>query len=254
VQEQAGGLTARQLAPLRPHADYVALGHIHKPFVREDWVHNPGSPETCSTQEATWPERGYYLVEVDTGRAEGPAHRATLHANARRPFFSITLHVDSYESPQQLYDRCEELVKRRARDHGASRLSEDSRPVVVLHLTGVLPFDRSSLEIARLESIVRTSYQPLHVIVRNNVRATEFPVEVGETVNRSQLERLVLEDLFRRDARFRGQSNRWARIALGLKGLALEGADPATIVDELERQMAELQDGDTAQDNADPRG
>ena len=38
------GLPIRQLMPIRPYADYVALGHIHKPFEMDAWIHNPGQP------------------------------------------------------------------------------------------------------------------------------------------------------------------------------------------------------------------
>ncbi|MCL4835390.1 MAG: exonuclease SbcCD subunit D, partial [Caldilineaceae bacterium] len=63
---EAGGLTHRELAPLHSHVNYLALGHVHKPFDFDGWIYNPGSPETCSMTEAAWPERGYYLVDVDT--------------------------------------------------------------------------------------------------------------------------------------------------------------------------------------------
>ena len=115
LAEDAGGLTFRQLAVLRPHADYLALGHIHKPFVIDDWIYNPGSLETCSTMEASWPERGYFIVEVDTAQAAengGRKHTATLFANVRRPFHRLSFKTDLYESPDALLDQCDQFLRR----------------------------------------------------------------------------------------------------------------------------------------------
>ena len=39
-----GTLSPRELAPLRRHVDYLALGHIHKPYEFDNWIYNPGSP------------------------------------------------------------------------------------------------------------------------------------------------------------------------------------------------------------------
>ena len=43
IDRTGGALSHRELAPLRPHIDYLALGHIHKPYEFDDWIYNPGS-------------------------------------------------------------------------------------------------------------------------------------------------------------------------------------------------------------------
>lgn len=249
MAEQVGGLTARQLAPLREHVDYVALGHIHKPFERENWIYNPGSLETCSSLEAQWPERGYYLVEVDTSGSEGPKHVATLRANRRRPFHQVFMKVDTLVSPDHLYTQCQETLARRARDYAVARLGADERPLVVLTLSGVLPFDRAALDLAQLETLVRDHYEPLHVMINNRTSSNEYAVESGESVSRPVLERQVLAGLFERDARFREHSKQWASAALSIKSLVLDGAEPPAVVEELEARMADIeQEGSAAGD------
>ena len=65
--------------------------------------------------EASWPERGYYLVSVDTDRVRTesePKHEAQLRANPRRTFHRISMKTDLYVSPDSLYDSCQELLSR----------------------------------------------------------------------------------------------------------------------------------------------
>jgi exonuclease SbcD len=220
-------LTYSQLAPLREFVDYLALGHIHKPFEREDWIYNPGSPETCGMDEAAWPDRGYYLVEVNTGQT--PKHRARLVRNARRPFIRLSVSVDAYESPEALYAATEEKVRREAGRH-----PKVSKPVVELTLEGVLPFDRHELDVNHLETTVQAIFDPLLVRVTNRTVPTEYEVSGDESKPREELEREVVEDLVERDARYRRAAFDWTEIILTVKRMSLEGTSPEGILDYLE--------------------
>ena len=240
MPEEVGGLTYRQLTPIRPYCDYVALGHIHKPFEMEGWIHNPGSPETCSIMEANWPERGYYLVNVDTDGIDTEPqskHVAKLCANPRRAFHRLSMKTDLYPSAEALYDSCREFLTRRGRDLGIKHEDPRVGPVVELQLTGVLPFERSALDLSHIESMVVEILQPVHTMVKNLTTSAEFAVEVGEVVSRPILERQVISDLFARDVRYRERSRRWASLALALKRLALDGASADAIIEELGSQM-----------------
>jgi hypothetical protein len=62
-------------------------------------------------------------------------------------------------------------------------------------------------------------------------------------MNRQALERHVLDDLFSRDARFAPRSRKWARLALDIKTLTLDGASPEMILEELEDRMARIELG-----------
>jgi exonuclease SbcD len=68
----AGGdryLRQGELDLLRPHVDYLALGHPHKSFVIDNWIFNPGSPKIRSDDpevRARDRMRSYYLVDIDT--------------------------------------------------------------------------------------------------------------------------------------------------------------------------------------------
>jgi hypothetical protein len=192
-----------------------------------------------------WKERGYYLVEVDTDGAEERKHRATLRANPRRPFERIYLKTDLLDSPEALYKQAHDLMNRRARDLGPARLDENSRPIVDLHLTGQLNFDRTALSLTHLEEMAKELLNALHPLIRNDTHGADFAPAPGETVNRQTLERNVLDDLFSRDARYAPRSRKWARLALDIKTLTLDGASPEAILDELEARMMRIeQEGD----------
>ena len=59
------GISKEEINKLKPYCDYLALGHIHKPYQIDDWIYNPGSLEHWSISESEW-DGGYYLVSVDT--------------------------------------------------------------------------------------------------------------------------------------------------------------------------------------------
>jgi len=277
LADQSGGLSHRQWAHLRPHIDYLALGHVHKPFTFDEWIYNPGSPESCSVAESEWKDRGYYLVEVNTEQArpgtstviipdataEKPTsdetavneaepdvsasteqaaprpvkHVATLHANPRRKFYRYTLKTDLLTSPAELLDACRRLLQQKARDVGARPLPTIDQPIVELQLTGVLPFDRSALDLAAIETLVQESFFPLMALVKNFTRAGEFAIDGTEAMNRTELERQVLTDLLNRDTRFQAKSEAWTEVALTLKQLALNGANGEAILAEVGERL-----------------
>ena len=248
--DQMGGLSMREWSCLRDHADYVALGHIHKPYMRDEWIYNPGSLETCSGAEMAWPERGYYLVEIDTDRTEGPKHVATLKANPRRPFERLSIKTDLLESPEALYQQAHGLMSRKARDLGPARLQEGTRPIVSLYLQGLLNFDRSALSLTHLEEMATELLNALHPLIRNETHSADYAAAPGETMNRQSLERHVLDDLFSRDARFAPRSRKWARLALDIKALTLDGASAEAVLDELDARMTQIEQA--ADDDSDP--
>jgi DNA repair protein SbcD/Mre11 len=145
--------------------------------------------------------------------------------------------TDLLSSPLKLYDHCGELFQRRARDLAVSRLGKEDRPVVELQLSGLLPFDRSALEMLKLEAMLMECFEPLLVLLRNMTYGADFAVEAAEGLSRGALERQVLSELFTRDARFSDHSEEWARTALSIKQLAMDSAGPEAIVAELDSAM-----------------
>jgi len=229
----SGTIKHSDLAPLKGRVNYLALGHIHKPYAVEGWIYNPGSPETWSIEEAAWPKRGYYLVDVQPGG--DPDHRAELTAPRRRAFHRLRLPVDALPEPNAVYDAVRARLRRKRKD-----ITRDPYPVVELTLSGVLAFSRFDLDLDYVESIVKDAVSPLLVRVRNMTAPVEFEIAVDAEASRPELERAIVRELLERDARFRPASEDWTRVALDLKRMALEGSSPDAMIDYLRRSRAEL--------------
>jgi DNA repair exonuclease SbcCD nuclease subunit len=233
----SGTLTYNDLAPLRERIDYLALGHIHKPYAVDGWIYNPGSPETRSVEEVAWSERGYYLVDVELRDNRG--HRAELVVPPRRPFHRLRLEVDALAEPNAVYDAVRKLIKRKD-----GEVDRDPAPIVELTLSGVLPFNRFDLDLDYVKSLVDETWSPLVTRVQNGTTPAEFEITVDTEASRPELEHAIIRDLFERDARFRPAAEEWAQVAIDVKRLALEGSSPEAVIDCLRRaRRAVGQDG-----------
>ena len=61
-----GCINSSHLYRFRDRIDYVALGHIHKMYVENDFIFNPGSLESCDLSEYSF-KRGIFIAEIDDG-------------------------------------------------------------------------------------------------------------------------------------------------------------------------------------------
>jgi exonuclease SbcD len=222
-------LTYDQLAPMRGVADYVALGHLHKHYVRDDWVYNPGSLETWNSGEVKW-QRGFFHVQVDTSTE--PKHTVRLIQPPRRPFLVHSLAVEPCHSPQELAD----LVRRSAAEWAEAGAE---RPVVHLTLTGRLRFDRHDLDMGTLETALVEAFHPLVVQLRDQTDETDFQPRQGEegSLDRAMLEFDVLRQLFANDDRRVHQAEAWAHLAQALKLGAISKENPETLADLVRKEM-----------------
>lgn len=226
-----GRLKLSDLEPLREHIDYVALGHIHKPYSVEDWIYNPGSPENNSMDETNWPKRGYYLVEIRPGQE--PPHHAELGRSSRRLFRRYPLEVHALESPHAVYDAVRDLTVRHA-----GEVKSSAAPVVELRLKGVLPFNRYALDLSHVQALVDDAWAPLVTRVRNQTTPVEFDMDADEPASRPELERVIVRDLLARDARYRDAAESWAEGALALKQQVLAGDEADLIIEHLRQLLA----------------
>ena len=228
----SGAVSRRAVEPLRPSFDYLALGHIHKPYNIDGWIYNPGSLETWAMDEVAWSDRGYYVVDLATRSAV--AHQARLVPTPRRHFERLRVSVETCPSPEAVYDAVRAHLSRLQLP--PSGLS----PVVELTLEGTLSFDRLQLDLGYVETLAREALDPLLVRIQNVTVPTEFEVNVRQGTNRAEIEHQVLCELIERDGRYRASADAWAQVAIDLKRMALEGNSPEAILSHLRRKRAEL--------------
>lgn len=246
VPRMVGLPTESQFEPLKKHIDYLALGHVHKPFERGDWIYNPGSTETCGAEEAAWEDRGYYYVEIDTEAPER-RHRAHHLASKRRPFIRHELRVDGLNEPNEIYAHLETY----SRSEGPRHQRDSYRPLVHIQLIGTLAFDASALDFPHMEEIVTTHFAPLYVRIDNNTNDRDYLPENSDIDGRDrsnwhELERHIFEDLVGRDVRYLPAREQWSGVLAQIKEMALDKQDPAQIALFLRTKREELfslQDG-----------
>ncbi|MGE5335526.1 MAG: metallophosphoesterase family protein [Nitrososphaerota archaeon] len=233
--------------PLRGLVDYVALGHVHKHYCIDDWLHNPGSTETWGAEESGW-ERGYYVVRIDTDVPEDTPRFTAEHViNPRRPFLRLPFNVEGLHDPAALYEAFERHCRVKAREFAVPAQAEPGlEPVVDVLLTGVLSFDASALDRSRLEDIVEQMFHPLVVRVHDSTRDSAWDVEDDGTLDGNdrstwqQLEMHIFEELLARDARYQQHAGEWAKLVATLKQMALGGESPEQIVGKLRDERARL--------------
>jgi exonuclease SbcD len=223
--------TRAQFEPLECLVDYIALGHVHKPFAIDDWLYNPGSTETVSAEEWVW-KRGYFDVTIDTDLPTAPRHVARHIENPKRPFIRQVFSVDGIIDPDIFYSRFSDFCI-----HLQPQVARVSKPPVIdIALRGVLPFEPGALDIHHLESLAKAIFipSPLTVILRNQMSAfdaTTNPVDFDshDRTTWKALESRIFQDIFRNDSRFAPDAEAWSRILSEMKSHALEEDDPAAI-------------------------
>jgi DNA repair exonuclease SbcCD nuclease subunit len=219
VPQQAGGVTYDQLVPLRGVVNYLALGHIHKQYVIDDWVFNPGSLESCSVKEAEDP-KGAFLVTIDPDYQ----HQVEPVTEYRcRPFQRLHFDLSRSLTPEQCVQDLLDYVQTAKREFTMT-------PVVELIVSGRLHFSRQEINLKMLEEEVNRLLEPLCLLLKWEAVPAELPV-FFDTVgtDRHELEQRVIRDLLSRDARYREGANQWAALLLELKRKALR-KEPSTVL------------------------
>jgi DNA repair exonuclease SbcCD nuclease subunit len=232
VPGMAGGVPLESLQPLYDQVDYLALGHLHKPYVRQEWIYNPGSLETCSMSERNW-RGGVNIVRVDT--SQDPKHRVEHFHIPPRPFYRWDFEVDTFPTPKALYAALESFLQ----NEKNKQPDEDRRPIVELNLEGVLAFDRAALDVGHLLVLLKEIVDPLLPRLRNNTRAAEFEVGVEDDHSRQQLERQVILDLVQSDSRYSEKVAFWADLIQEIKTLSLANHPADEIVETLRQRTAD---------------
>lgn len=206
-------LTKEDLEPLRPYVDYVAMGHIHKPFEHDNRIFNPGSLEALAADETEY-EGGWYLVDVD-----GKQHTAKhILYEERRPFRRLRLDVSKYQNAEQLRKAAAILGKQQEDLSGRGAMLE-------LSLLGKLQFVRVALDIPSLANVLADDLEPLKMWIRDRTDLEQIEIAAEEGLSRSQMEEQILGQLIGHDAHYVEQGPELSQLAAELKAAVLAGED-----------------------------
>lgn len=125
-------------APLKGKVDYVALGHYHKRFQIDGWIHNPGGTENRSISETRDPH-GYVIVDVENGQT-----KTRFFPGERRPYHDLTFTIDAHETASSLVDKLRPMVE--------TAVKSDPKPALVhVTLEGALVEQYASLNLKDAE-------------------------------------------------------------------------------------------------------
>lgn len=222
-------LEHRHLQPLEGLVDYIALGHLHKPFERDGWVYNPGSLEALAVDEVQF-GGGRYVVTVEQAGPHRWQHAAELIPyRRRRPFLRQHLDISGFETVQELEQAVQAFAM--ANLHLAGK-----RALVEIYLRGHLRFAPSALDLNALVAILEQHLQPLRAAVRNGAQPTRPSAELDEDLPRRELEQMILEQCIAADTSYAPWQGQLARLALELKEMSLAGADDQAV---FQRALAE---------------
>jgi len=224
-------LRREHLSPLEGLVDYVALGHLHKPFEHENWIYNPGSLEALGADEVQF-HGGWYAVEVSGG--PGCWHHEAKHTSARRrPFRRLSLDAGFYATPEELGSALIALAADNEDLRGRQALIE-------LTLKGNLRFSPMALDLNLLSAELEERLKPLKVLLRDLATPAGVAMLEESDVPRSLIERRVLQLVIGSDSRYAPYEEQLSQIACELKEMALTGADDEPIFARALRAAADL--------------
>lgn len=219
-------LRYEDVEPLREYIQYVALGHLHKPYEAPSdapWIYNPGAIENNSFDEARFGAKGAFLVTIDDdGKAE-----VRKHVIKGRPFRTAEFSITKCGDFDTLVYRLREALETEKESW------QDAQPPVVnLLLTGSLKFDRSRLDIEGLRQLAQDCLDCLLVRINTRLDNLEILGDYDDELTAEQLERQVFADIAREN-NYGDRSEQWGRFMHGIKQKALSNDSPENIYQSL---------------------
>ncbi len=227
-----GGIGREDIAPLRKRVDYVAMGHIHRRYEEDNWIYNPGSPECWDLGESQG-EKGFYHVVCTT--REEPAE-VTFVPSQRRPVYTTSVDAGGCQTLEEVYSRCRTKIS-------ALNIPSDCRALVRLTLTGALPFNPLAVDTGLIEQEVHDLASCLVAEIQNDCFLDQEGLHGQDTagsVSREQLERTVLDRLFRQEPGMQKWAEDLVDLALAVKDLTASEPDDHHLAAAIERLAERL--------------
>ncbi|MDX2215920.1 MAG: DNA repair exonuclease [Oculatellaceae cyanobacterium bins.114] len=216
IARYAGALRYDEVRPLQmAGVDYLALGHIHKNYVVEGWIFNPGSLEANSIEESRY-ERGAYLIEIGKTGLKAELKRDYYQRSLVRLVCVLRGHESLEEVEQAAIDQVQEAIR-------LKRLNPSDAPIVELRIEGQVGFDRLDLDTRKLQRQLQELSQALIFLLKYEADAVTYASPLAEEASRLQIEQEVFIDLLTANTVYKKRALELSRGLIDLKDWQLEG-------------------------------
>lgn len=215
IARYQGALRYNDLLPLKAAGvDYLGLGHIHKSYVEQGWIFNPGSTEANSVEEANY-DRGVFLVELTP---EGIQAELKMDYY-QRPLIRLKVKATGSESIEQIEAAAIAQVQSAIE---SGQLNPEEQPMVELRIEGQVGFDRLELDTKKLQQELQALSQALIFLLKYDVDTVEYATPLAEDASRTQIEQEVFTDLLAANNTYKNRAGELAKGLIDLKDLQLE--------------------------------
>ena len=231
IARYSGALRYRELLPLKKAGvDYLALGHIHKSYVEDDWIFNPGSIEANNVEESQF-ERGAFLVEIDE---KGKIAAELKTDYYQRPIVRLQQKVRTGDLMEVVEEAAIALIEKNIE---SKTIVPEQQPVVELRMAGTVGFDRLDLDTNKLQKQLKEISNALIFLLRYDVDEADYDSHISEEASRLEVEQEVFTDLLCANNVYKKRAAQLAHGLIDLKDRQMEGESEESLYALVENLM-----------------
>ena len=150
VTEAMGGIRKENIEKLLELVDYLALGHIHEAYEKDNKIFMPGSLENVSNINKE-EDKGYYLSEIENKKVNAKFIKLNI-----RKSYRLNIKVD------ENVENIEEFITKNMEEENLEKES-----ILQLNISG--KNSETIINIKKIEKILKEKYELIYVKVINNI-------------------------------------------------------------------------------------
>lgn len=223
-----GTITKASLEPFRDCTNYIALGHIHKHYIYDNWAFNPGCLEACCIPEY-FDKHGALLVEVDN---KNNTYVELIETFTKREFIKINVDISRCITADDAMEKIKSTVIK-------TKKYIDDKPVIELTIDGSLEFKRSELQLDMARSFVINHLDALTVQVKYFAKPKDYAIGANLSVknNRQEIEYTVIKDMLNSYSPDIQKAETDAKAVINLKNMILNSEENQNILNYLKNNI-----------------